>query len=460
MLTRSTGTDGPSLRVALGNQVTLAGDETWDTARRPWNLACDQRPLAVTEPRTVEEVRAIVRHAAEHDLRVAPQGTGHGAATLGALDDAILLRTTHLGGVSIDAPGRRARVGAGVRWRDVVGLAARHGLAPLMGSSPDVGVAGYTLGGGVGWLGRRFGFATNAVRAIELVTADGDLVRADADHAPDLFWALRGGGGNFGVVTAIEFSLFPVAQVYAGSLFWPIERAPEVFAAWRDRLDALPREVSSSARILQFPPLPQVPDPLRGRSFALIGVACLLPQEEADALLRPWRDLAPEIDTLTVMEAPGLGTVAMDPEDPVPAVGDGMFVREVSGATIEALLAQAGPGTDSPLLLLELRHLGGALAESSPDHGVLDATDARALLYGAGLALDDGLTAAVERRLDAVQRALEPWHGGRYLNFSDRTADADQIFLGDTYRRLQEIRRRYDPRAVFQANHAIHLTAS
>ena len=455
MLTRAA--DVASLRSALGSQLIVADDPAWDAARMPWNLACDQHPLAVVRPRSAADVQAVVRAAAERGLQVAPQGSGHGAGPLGDLDGVILLRTTHLDSVSIDPGARRARVGSGVLWRDVAVPAAAHGLAPLMGSSPDVGVVGYTLGGGMGWLARRHGFAANAVEAVELVAADGNLVRADAEHAPDLFWALRGGGGSFGVVTTLEFALFPVAEVYAGSLFWPIERAREVIVAWRDHLEALPREVTSAIRLFQFPPLPQVPEPFRGRSFVALGAACLLPSREADALLRPWRGLGPEIDTFTMMPASGLGTVAMDPQEPVPAAGDGVLLRAVPDGAVDALLGEVGAGARSPLLVLELRQLGGALADSSPSHGVLDALDAAVAVYGAGVVLDRESGAAVEDRLARVVRALGPWHAGRYFNFSERPSDGSDIFSAESYRRLQNVRRRYDPNAVFRASHSIAI---
>ena len=458
MQTRIAGRDQSVLRGALGAQAVLPGDPAWDQARRPWNLACDQWPTAVALPRSAAEVQAVVRVAGERGLRVAPQGSGHGAGPLGDLDGTILARTGLMDAVAIDPVGRRARVGAGARWRDVVGPASAHGLTALMGSSPDVGVAGYTLGGGMGWLARRYGFATNAVHAIEVVTADGTLVRADHEHEPDLFWAIRGGGGSFGVVTAFEFELFPVAQAYAGSLFWPLDRADEVIRAWRDVMDGLPPEVTSAVRLFRFPPLPQLPEALRGRSFAAIGAACLLDPEAADDLIRPWRALAPEMDTFQVTSAPGLGAVAMDPEDPVPAAGDGMLLGVLPDQAIDALLGQIGAGTGSPLLVYELRQMGGALAERSPRHGVLDASDAAVALYGAGMVTDPESAAAIEERLARVEQALRPWMAGRYFNFADRRADAGELFPAGTYRRLQEIRRRYDPGSVLQANHEVVAT--
>ena len=215
----------------LAGKIVRAGDERFDQARSSWNLAADQRPAAVVFPETAEDVRAAVRLAADCGLRIAAQGTGHLAAPLGDLSDTILLKTGRMRGIRIDPAARIARAEAGVVWLEVVEAAARHGLAGLAGSSPDVGVVGYTLGGGLSFLGRKYGLAASNVDAIELVTAGGQLVRADRRHEPDLFWAMRGGGGSFGIVTAIEFRLFPVSRMYAGHLWYPIERGPDVLHA-------------------------------------------------------------------------------------------------------------------------------------------------------------------------------------------------------------------------------------
>jgi FAD/FMN-containing dehydrogenase len=205
---------------ALGSHLELVviapGDPTWDEAREAWNLAVDQNPVAVAFPESASHVAALVDFARYHGLRVAPQGTGLPVGAIDSLDDALLVKTERMRDVSIDPVTRTARVGAGALWMDVTAAASEHGLAALAGSSPDVGVVGYTLGGGLSWMARRHGLAASSVTAVELVTADGRLVRADADRHPDLFWALRGGSGSFGIVTALEFELYPVAEVYAG----------------------------------------------------------------------------------------------------------------------------------------------------------------------------------------------------------------------------------------------------
>lgn len=257
-----------------GAELVKRGEEQWDSARAAWNLAIDQQPAMVARPGDADEVAAVVSYARESGLRVAVQAEGHSAGALaGVGEDTLLLKTGRLTGAEIDADTRRARVGAAAKWQDVSALASPQGLAGLSGSSAEVGVVGYTLGGGHGWLARKHGLASNGVVGAEVVTADGELVRADLENEPDLFWALRGGGGNFGVVTALEFDLYPVPDLYAGMLAWPWERTTDVLHAWREWVSGLPNEMGTWARILQVPPLPDVPEPVRGRALVVVEAA-------------------------------------------------------------------------------------------------------------------------------------------------------------------------------------------
>jgi FAD/FMN-containing dehydrogenase len=216
---------------ALTGAVVLPGDADWDVARSGFNLLGDQHPEAVAFPVDASDVAAAVTYARRTGMRVAPQATGHNQDPLGELDGTLLLNVSRMQEVRVDPGARQVRVGAGVKWDRVAPRLSAHGLAGLHGSSPDVGIAGYSLGGGMGWLARKHGLQTNAVTALELVTAEGDFVRADHEHHADLFWALRGGGGNFGVVTAIEFAVHPVDELYAGALFFRFERASDVLHA-------------------------------------------------------------------------------------------------------------------------------------------------------------------------------------------------------------------------------------
>ena len=263
--------DFAALRDRLAGRVVEPGHESWDEARTAWNLTADQHPAAVVVAASAEDIAETVRFAFDNGYGVTAQGTGHGAAALTSrLDGVILIKTHEMRGVEIDPETRTARAQAGALWMDVTAPAHEHGLAALAGSSPDVGVVGYTLGGGLSWLSRTYGVAANSVTAIEVVTADGQIIRTDADNDPALFWALRGGGGSFGIVTAIEFTLYPVPEVYAGVMFWPIERAAEVLHAWHDLVPSLPESMTTVGRLLMLPPIPEIPEPLRGRKFVVV----------------------------------------------------------------------------------------------------------------------------------------------------------------------------------------------
>ena len=316
----------------LAGDVVLPGDEAWDAARQAWNLAVDQRPVAVVYPESADDVVATVRFAAEHGLRIAFNAGGHNAGPIDWSRDTLLLKTERMDGIEIDAAARRARVEAGVLSKPLAVAAGDHGLAYLAGTSPNVGVLGYALGGGLSWMIRTFGLACNSIVSAEVVTADGRLVRADRETEPELFWALRGGGGNVGAVTAIELELFPIAEIYAGALFWPIERAAEILKAWRDWIETVPEACESLGRMLQLPDVPFLPEAVRGRSFVLVEAAFIGNASDGAALLQPLRDLGPEMDTIAMMPASELSVVNMDPDDPLPYSGEGILLTDLPAA--------------------------------------------------------------------------------------------------------------------------------
>jgi hypothetical protein len=438
--------------------VVLPHDPRWNEARVAWNLAVDQQPAAVALPESAADAMAVVRWARSRGLRVAPQGTGHNAAAMGSLAHTVLVKTERMRGVEIDAERRIARVEAGVLWGEVSEEAAEHGLAALAGSSPDVGVVGYSLGGGISWLARRYGLAANSVTGVELVNADGELVRADEDNESELFWALRGGGGSFGVVTALEFRLYPIAEVYAGVLFFPIERGREVLYAWRKWIEDVPDEVTSVGRFLQFPPIPDIPEPLRGGSFVVVEATSLLDEAATSELLRPLRELRPAMDTFATIPIARLSSLHMDPEHPVAGAADGMLLRDFPAEAIDAIVAAAGAGSGSPLLSVEVRHLGGALGRRQPGHGALATIEAGFAMFAVGVAMTPELGAAVRAHIEIVQAALASWDAGRdYLNFTERRERGERLFGGTTYRRLQTVKGKVDPADVFRSNHPVRL---
>jgi FAD/FMN-containing dehydrogenase len=438
--------------------VVLPHDPGWNEARVAWNLAVDQQPAAVALPESGEDVAAVIRWARSRGLRVAPQGTGHSAAAIGSLAHTVLVKTETMRGIEIDAESRTARVEAGVLWAEVSEAAAEHGLAALAGSSPDVGVVGYSLGGGISWLARRYGLAANSVTAVELVNAEGELVRADAHNESELFWALRGGGGSFGVVTALEFQLYPITEVYAGVLFFPIERGRDVLRAWRNWIEDVPDEVTSVGRFLQFPPIPDIPEPLRGGSFVVIEATSLLGEAATDQLVRPLRELGPAMDTFATIPVERLSSLHMDPEQPVAGVGDGMLLRDFPEEAIDAIVAVAGAGSGSPLLSVEVRHLGGALGRMQPGHGALATIEAGFAMFALGMSMTSEMGAAMRAHVEVVQAALASWDAGRdYLNFTERRERGERLFGSATYRRLQTVKGKVDPEDVFRSNHPVRL---
>jgi len=434
--------------------LVFPDDTRWDDARQAWNLAADQRPAVAALPTSIEEVVAAVNYAVERDLRVVVQGTGHGASAHGPLDGALLLNMRELRGVEIDADGRRARVEAGAVWEDVVVPATEHGLTALHGSSPNVGVVGYSLGGGIGWLARKHGLSADSVTAIELVTAGGALLRADRSENTDLFWALRGGGGGLGVIVSVEIALYPVDELVAGMMIWPWERSQEVLTRYVEWARTAPNEVSASARMLQIPPLPDIPEQLRGRQIVVIDGAVLGTEEDADEILAAFRELEPEIDTFAPAPPAALIRLHMDPEPPMPGIGDGVMVDDLDADAIAAIVATAGPGTDSPLILVELRQLGGALRERRPGAGILGALDGSFALFALGAPMGPGVGEAVERRIAAVKQAVAPWSRGKpYLNFADKKVALGDAVGADAFARLERIKASVDPRNVFRAAH-------
>jgi hypothetical protein len=447
-----------SLRGLLPGRLFLPDEDGYDAARTPWNTAAVLSPAAVAVPESVAEVQEVVRAAAAAGLRVAPMSTGHGGMLLTASDlsDAVLVRLSSLTGVDIDPETRVARVVGGTVWDDVVAAAGPHGLAGLHGSAGGVAVAGFALNGGVSFYGRRHGLCVNSVRAIELVTADGEVRRVDADHDAELFWALRGGGGNFGVVTAIELDLVPYADVVAGLLLWDRSRAGEVMRAWRDFTADAPESVTSSLRVMSFPPLPELPPFLAGRDVVVIDGAILESDERASELLAPLRALQPELDTIHRIPTSELPLMHMDPPQPSPAVSGHCVLGELSDDGVDAFLDEVGPGTRSGLLSAELRQLGGAFARRAENGGAVSSLDGAHALYAVAIAPTAETIAHGREAAARLVRAMEPWSllHARVPTFIDDPVDAADVY-GDACDRLAQVASRVDPQQMFLAGHSI-----
>jgi FAD/FMN-containing dehydrogenase len=446
--------------LSIDGRVATPADADWDEVRLGWNLATDQRPEAVALVQSAEDVAKVVSFAAAHDLQVAGQGTGHGSAGLPPLNETILIKTAAMRGIEVDPDARTARVEAGVLSVELGEAGQPHGLCGMPGSSPDVGVVGYTLGGGLSWLGRKHGFACNRVSAIELVTAGGESRTVDAGNDPDLFWALRGGGGGYAIVTALHIDLLEIPEVYGGALVFPAEVGEDAVRAYRDWAAGHPDEVSSVVRFVTPPPIPDVPEPIRGKPLLTIDGACLVgSKEEGEEIVAPMRAIGETImDTYDWMPTVGLSHIHMDPESPVPGIGEGGLVKELSDEAIAAFVGLAGPGSGSPLLLSELRRLGGAFGRAAENPGALSHIDSDYVMYSVGMPMSPELAEAIPAHLERIEETMKPFGAeGAYFNFTEAPCDVDAILPPDVCDRLSEVKRKWDPDGRVVANHAVSL---
>ncbi len=442
------------LATRITGRVVTRADGDWDGARRAWNLAVDQHPEFVVQPGSAQDVAETVNFARAAGMRVAPQGTGHNAYPLGDLSGTILLRTDRLKELTIDPLARTVRAGAGVLWNEVSVALAPHGLVGLAGSAGDVGVAGYLLGGGFSWFARQYGLSSGSINAVELVTGDGQFHRVDAVHEPELFWALRGGCGNVGVVTALEFAAYPGAEVYAGALLYPMARAREIFTTYEVWTRNLAEAAGTCIRLLRIPPMEELPEAMRGQAFVGIDGAIDLPAEAAETLLAPLRALGPAVDMFGPMPGAALGQIHMDPPHPVPGWGDGLLLDDLTAEAIDALLRVAGPDVQSPLLAVDLRHLGGAVGRPDPNGGAIDHLPGRFMLYAVGITPVPAAKQSVQAAAAAVKAALAPWTAARdYPNFVESAVPAARFYPDEVIQRLLQVQRRYDPQGVVRAGH-------
>lgn len=425
------------LRAAVKGRVLLPGEDGFDEASKPWNLAVEQPVAAVVEAADAADVAALVRYARRAGVAVTAQPSGHGAS--GWAREAILLRTARLDGVEVDPQTRVARAGAGVRWGRVQSVAGAHGLTGLAGSSPVVSVAGFTLGGGLSWFSRKYGFASENVRAFDIVDSEGNQARVTAETDPELFWALRGGGGDYALVTAIEFELHPAPSLYGGRMLWPDHRAGEVFAAFRELTAEAPPELSVWISRMRFPGAP----PMVAVDLTYLGD----PEEVRAPLGRLDKigDLA--VDKRGMVAVADLGDITAEPTDPAPVLPRSELLTGLDERAVEILLADPL----DPLVAVQVRHMGGALA--APGTGASGRVGEPYLLYTLGLALNPELSAAVRGRREELLGELHGYLGGRKpYTFLAPGERAEAAFPPASLARLRELKRARDPHGVFRAN--------
>jgi hypothetical protein len=451
---RPTYLSSPDLfRDLLPGQVVVPGDPEWDAARMPWIVNIDQQPRAVVTVESAQDVVTVVQFARVHGLTVAAQPGGHGGTR--ALDDTILLRTRGLGGIEVDVEAATARVGAGVKWGELMTALDGTGLVGLAGSTPDTTVVGLSVGGGMSWFGRAYGLAADSLVALEIVNANGELTRVTAESDPDLFWAIRGGGGDFGIITAAEIALHPAATIYGGRLMWPIEHAADVLRAFQTVTASAPDELTVWFHLLRFPPLPEIPEPIRGGSFVSFDLTYLGDAATAEELIAPVRALpvGPMLDTLGPVLPSTLGDILQEPLDPMPALERSRLLPALPDAAMDALLGVAGPDAASMLMIVQLRHLGGALARPAAHPGAVGTVDEAYQLFLLGIPAVPELVEPLLGQLAEAEQAMAPFASDRRMfNFLGGAADPTEAFTPDVLERLRTIKAERDPFGVIRSN--------
>jgi FAD/FMN-containing dehydrogenase len=436
--------------------VFWPGAAGYELEKSGYNGIVIHKPALIVGAEQPDDVVAAVRYAAARGMSVAVQATGHGISFPA---DGVLVSTRRMTGIEVDAQARTARVEAGVVSRDLLRATTAHGLAPLNGSSPAVGVIGYTLGGGVPLLGRLYGYAADRVRSIDVVTADGVLRRVTSQEDSDLFWALLGGKGNFGVVTSLEIELVAVSMVIGGGLWFTGENIGPAVHAYAQWTREAPEAMSSSALLMKLPDIPFIPQAIRGQHVAHIRILHVGDAHEATGLVNALREAAPiAADTVTEMSYGDVGTIHNEPEGPVVFEASNTLLAALDDEAVDTLLAHAGPeGADA--YLVELRHLGGRLASQEGRRGSTGRRDGLFTLY-AGTALKGADRTVAAQAQARLHRAMARWAtdgvcpsflSGPAVTFDDYRSGFDE----QDFARLQKLKARFDPTNMFRINHNI-----
>lgn len=443
------------LRRRVTGRLTTPADDGWERARTPWVVNIPQHPLAVLEVRDVDDVIAAVRWAVDHGAQVTAQPTGHGAND--TLDGVLILRTRALDELAVDLDRRTVWVGAGVKAGELSAALDGTGLTFLAGSNPDPTVVGMTITGGISWFGRAFGLGADSILAVEIVDGLGRLRRVSATEDPELFWAVRGGGGDFGIITRVELALHPAAQVYGGQLLWPAERMKQVLTTFRDVTRTAPEELTLWFHTWNFPPLPDVPEPIRGKSFTGLAVAYLGSAAEAEALLAPFRAIdGIAMDSLRPVPLAQLGSIAAEPTEPMPGMQSSRLLEDLDDDTIDALTQVVGPGSGSPLPVVQIRHFGGALARTPAAAGSHGPVTEPYNLFALGVPAVPELVAVISMFFGRIHAAVAGVASGRaLLNFLESGEDPSLWWSPETRARLVDVKDATDPLHTIRSNRPV-----
>jgi FAD/FMN-containing dehydrogenase len=444
----------PELRATVTGQVIAPGDDDYDAARTVVSGAIDRRPAVIVRVANVPDIRSVIALARDTGLPLAVRSGGHSAAGHGATDGGIVLDVRDMKGLDIDVEGRTAWAEAGLTAGEYTNATSTHGLATGFGDTGSVGLGGLTLGGGVGYLVRKHGLTIDSLLAADIVTADGQLLRVDAEHHPDLFWAIRGGGGNFGVATRFQFRLHEVDTVVGGMLVLPA--TAESIAGFIAAAQAAPEELSTIANVMTCPPMPFVPEEHHGK---LVNLALMVHAGETEAgerAVAPFRALAtPIVDMLKPMPYPEVYPPDDESYHPT-AVARTMFIDTVDRGVAQTILDYL-EASDASLRVAQLRVLGGAAARV-PAEATAYAHRAKPIMVNVAAFYEGPEDKPVrEAWVAEFAAALHQGDSSAYVNFlgDEGEARVRAAYPGTTWDRLAEIKRRYDPENLFRLNQNI-----
>jgi FAD/FMN-containing dehydrogenase len=442
------------LQEKLAGKAYLPGDEAYDSARSPWNLSyAGQQPALVVMADNAADIVAAINFANEYDLGVALQATGHGI--IEPANDALLINTDNMKGVTINPEQKTAYLEAGALWGDVLDPAHEVGLAPLLGSSPTVGAVGYTLGGGMGWLARKYGLAADSVRYFDIVTAGGEQLRVSDSENSDLFWGLRGGRTTFAVVTGMEIDLYPISLVYGGSIIYPAEMAREILPRYREWIAGTPEEITTSVVLINVPEMPGVPEMLQGKSLVMVRACYCGPMEEAESHFQTWQDgPEPIANFLGPMPFSQVAMISQDPEHPMPGYLTGAWIDALDDDVVDILIENTfAAGGPPPLVFSEVRHVGGAKGKVDPDSNAIDHREKSLILNMLGITPSPEAYGHVVSLTSGILEALGSHKTGIYPNFLEGSEGQKLIaeaFSPQTYDRLKALKAQYDPQNRFR----------
>src|SRR5262245_46021050 len=449
------------LEARLEGSLLHADDDGWSDAVLVWNGMVAKSPALVVRPATSADVAATIAFARAHKLLISIKGGGHNIAGTSMAPGGLTLDLSAMSAITVDAPAKLAHVGPGCRLQDVDRATQKHGLATVLGFISEVGVGGLTLGGGLGYLARRFGWTVDNLEEVEIVTADGEIRTASRGENADLFWALRGGGGNFGVVTRFSYRLHPVGpMVYGGLIAWPFERADKILDAYRRITTEAPRELAVWMMLINAPPAPFVPEEWHGRRICAMVVCYSGDLDDTEEVLAPIRALrGPIVDVLQHWPYTQQQSF-LDDTEPKGAhyYWKTDYLSELSDellSTTRDLFAECPiPGAELGFL-----HLGGALNEHGEDDGAVGNRDARYVMGTLGMwEPDEPQAEAFTEWVRHAWTEVRPFTTGRtYINFQTADEDDDRIreTYGDNFDRLLAIKKKYDPDNLFRVNRNI-----